>query len=251
VKAKAAVVITVTLMSNLSTGFSQDVRLNDKEEEKKLTLERLDGERENIEETGSLVSGMGVVRFVDGDSLKCEISYLNTFKIKVNGKLYSPKVVDSFSLYDFINSKKRSFHTLEFDDERSGVKDFYFFEVLFEFNSFAILEKTDPPETFRYDPAHNSPLLKSDGRRPKKVSYDRIYVLDGSGNPEVYLETRHLLPAGLRDDVQSRVIKNDLLLTHLGPHLNDLERYAGENKLSFEQKEDFLKIMQHYKMLVK
>lgn len=191
------------------------------------------------------LSGMGVVHFIEGDSARGDISYINSFKIEVNGKPHSPKSVDSFYFYDSGKSKKRFFLALEYDDKRLGQNTFFFFELLFEFESFALLKKIDPEEIFKTTGPINGRSFASTSQ-PMSATYEQIYVFDQAGNTEPYLESRYL-----KQEVVTRVVSDKLLFSLLGPHLAELKKFAKTNKLSFEDKNDFLKIMEYYAKLSK
>lgn len=152
-------------------------------------------------------------------------------------------------------SRRRVFHVFDYTDKGTGFTNPAFFEVLAEFESFAVLAKIDPVEVKPkkgITPRVPSTMAGSDHT---KVAFqtETIFIMNATGAMEPYLELREKEVEGVYLDARSqrkKYIERDLLQEYTGTLYPDLEAFARENNLGFNVKEDLIKILAHYKHLL-
>lgn len=206
--------------------------------------------------------GQGTILLSSGKMLNGTIRY-NTRKGVLHYKsdnetgTFAPRNISRFSFYDTALCHTRRFYSLEYEDIDNGCKRYYFFEVLNELPHFAVLAKMDPIElkSNHYFLALAGTIgfpTSSIGSRHKPVQYrkqdETVYIVDRSGAIKPYLETKYIYKNN-KTYVKTRVVQKDLLTRCFGKAAEALRKFSIENKLSFEKKDDLLKIVAHYKVL--
>ena len=205
-------------------------------------------------------TGNGSVQTLDNEIVKGKVTFndnqgIVTVEQDGESRSFTAKRTSGFEFQDTTLSRHRVFHVFDFTDEREGFTKPAFFEVLGEFDSFAVLAKIDPVEVKPQKAV--MPRLPSTmvGNDHTKVAYqmETIFIVNESGAIEPYLELREKEVQGVIVDTQShrkKYIDRDLIREYTGAHYEALESFAKSNKLNFKIKEDLIKILAQYKVLL-
>jgi hypothetical protein len=169
---------------------------------------------------------------------------------------FTSRGVVMFEYLDPRLNRSKRFYSLEFLDKETGFKDFYFFEVLKEFESFAVLMKIDRIKTeARQRILHHqtSPLILE--RNDKKHTQTKtIYFANDQGVFEPYLKIVDTELGGDILDVNrtsNHFINAKLFERYTGKHFSALQGFAKKNKLSFKLKDDLLVILDEYERMLR
>ena len=205
-------------------------------------------------------TGKGSVQTLDNEIVKGKITFndnqgIVTVEQDGESRSFTSKKSTGFEFYDTALLRHRVFHVLDFTDEAVGFTKPVFFEVLAEFKSFAVLAKIDPVEV---KPQKGiMPRLPSTmvGNDHTKVAYqtETIFIVNESGEIERYLELREKETEGVFVDARSnrkKYIDRNLIKEYTGELYAALESFADSNELDFGVKEDLIKILAQYKVLL-
>lgn len=168
---------------------------------------------------------------------------------------YSPRTVSGFEFFDARQKRQRVYYTIEFEDSKTNVKRPLFFEVLKDFQSFAVIAKIDPvemKEMTTYENGINSTALGSGitSTTMKIYQTETIYFLSTSGLIEPYLKlTRKVVDGQLydREKMKRKFVDDELMAKYFKePGRTRMIKFAEENNLQFDRKEDLIKIIAVY-----
>lgn len=207
-----------------------------------------------------IASGYGSVENLDGEIFKGEITFndnqgIVTVENDGESKSFTPKKAAGFEFQDMELSRHRVFHVFDYLNKGTGFTNPAFFEVLGEFQSFAVLAKIDPVEVKPQKgilPRSANTMVASDHT---KVAFqtETIFIMNDSGEIQPYLELREKEIEGVYFDTRTKrkkFIDRDLLEEYFGTLYPELEAYASANTLEFNVKEDLVKILDRYKQLL-
>jgi TonB family protein len=205
----------------------------------------------------------GSILLSDGRELKGNLKYndKNGVLMYQNGSgsdSFTPRSAAGFEFWDGAAGKQRVFFTFPYADK--AVTKHFFFEVIKEFKSFAVLAKTDPIDLDErstpgsiYDSKTNTFSDISLTTFSTQVSQsETIYLMDakdGAIKPYVKIVDKDI------DDTYSVKTRNwmideDLLKIYTGTLYQKLLAYAEENKLRFSRKWDLIRILEYYSSLL-
>lgn len=203
----------------------------------------------------------GKVVLIDGSEIKGNIVFndndgIVTVRMNDNDtKSFNAKRLLGFQFYANDLGRLRRFYCIEFADEQTGMKNAEIFEVLKEFQAFAVLSKIGRLKSV-------TPVNML-GRRQAKTTTDRkdlkmvqtetVYFVNSDGMFEAYLQITIKEKEGDLLDTHnknSRFIEVDLFGKYTAQHYPAVGKYADENKLSFKSKEDLIKILDEYERLL-
>jgi hypothetical protein len=208
-------------------------------------------------------TGHGSITLVDGTTFRGLITFKDNEGLvlwqgedKDDTKTLTPKNLLSFT---FATSypQQRTFHSMEYQDSETGVKEYCFFELLREFESFAILSKIDRIKTELERGLLGLPrpsgMADKPGGRIEASQTETIFFMNVRGELHPYVklidkETERLFYDS--NSSKNKFIDRDVLRRYTGEHYAALETFAQDNKLSFKRKEDLLMVMEHYRSLV-
>lgn len=206
-----------------------------------------------------IASGYGSVQNLDDEIVRGKVTFndnLGIVTVENDGesRSFTPKKAISFEFEDMELSRHRVFHVFDYTDKSTGFTNPAFFEVLAEFESFAVLAKIDPVEVKPQKgimPRVPSTMVGSDHT---KVAFQKetIFIMNDTGAIEPYLELREKEIEGVYFETRShrkKYIDRDLLQGYTGTLYPELEAFASYNNLRFNMKEDLIKILAHYKHL--
>ncbi|HTG55332.1 MAG TPA: hypothetical protein VL943_03630 [Niabella sp.] len=203
----------------------------------------------------------GKVVLTDGAEIKGNVIFNDNDGIVIvrldnhETKSFNAKRLTSFQFYASDLGRLRSFYCMEFPDSETGIKNVEFFEVLKEFNAFAVLSKIDRLKTvtpFNLAGKHK-PKAIADRKDLKIVQTETVYFVNRDGQFDPYLKLEILETDGDIVDghgKKKRVIEADVFEKYTTAHFAELNSFAGQNKLSFKDKEDIVKILDEYERLI-
>jgi hypothetical protein len=149
-------------------------------------------------------------------------------------------------------NRRRVFYSLEYGDpERQGSKREYLFELLQEFDDFAVLSRFDAmdirqvvaPVSFTSMPATSSPRTIID-------LAETVYILTPQGEIEpIFRLSEFLSDGGVFDsERKKRKIVDRLLMPYFNDDAyTDMMAYVDREELDIWEKEDFIKALGYYK----
>jgi hypothetical protein len=197
----------------------------------------------------------GSVLLTDDTELKGEVRYddrngVLSFRDGNDSQALTERRVVTFDFYDQRLERQRRFITLPYE-ETPGAGHYYFFEVLKELKTFAVLAKADPMAV----KTHNTPSGPNNtpgGSVTVVMHLETVYIMDKDGEIRPFFENsiRHDNKTLKRTEDENSMgsdLRPAALIECIGQNRYTLLRkYAKENKLSFERKEDLMKIMNYY-----
>jgi hypothetical protein len=201
----------------------------------------------------------GRVFLADGTELTGLLRYddkagILTYQNGDVSKTLIAKSAAGFEFYDEELKRDRYFFSLEYSDEKTPNK-FYFFEVLRELNHFAVLSKVDPIE-IEIKSSGSSGYMDPAGGFTPGMSYqhtevhqtETIFIMDRNGAVSPYLKIldRDIGGVFARKRTKNRFVDEDLLSIYTGRYYQQLEDFADKKDLSFKRKEDLLVILDYY-----
>jgi hypothetical protein len=188
----------------------------------------------------------GSVRLTNGEFVSGEISFEETlghlqFRNGAAYQLLTPKKVSNFDFTEEDNGalRQRYFVCAFFKDPEHNLTVPTFFEVLKELKDFGFLKKT---KMISSNSIHMPNPYSPTGANPsKKTRNEEFYLVTAENNFLLYMtvNSKHKHP-----DVQEEVLEKVM-----GAHLTRVKDFAKTNDLKFNQKEDFIKILDYYELL--
>lgn len=203
----------------------------------------------------------GKVVLIDGSEITGKIVFNDNDGIVIvhvddnDTKSFNAKRLTSFEFYVSDLNRLRRFYCMEFPDPETGLKNVEFFEVLKEFESFAVLSKIDRLTSvtpFNIAGTHQ-PKSVTDRKDLKIAQTETIYFVNSDGLFEPYLGLEIQERDGDIVDTHGKrkwLIKSALFKKYTDQHYDVLADYAKQNKLSFKDKEDIIKILNEYERLI-
>lgn len=168
--------------------------------------------------------------------------------------------VQTFEYHDPRTNSKRTYFTIPQEDDVNGLVRPMFFEVIRQFENFAVLAKITPiaaQEITNRSPSMDPNFDQSPLYTNKfiKLEYkEEFYVLSESGDLEEFAEMKRIMTKGQLFDKNAKHTKitdRHVLKQHFAPHYEAMEKYAKENDLEWDEREDMVKLLDYYKNLVK
>ncbi len=203
----------------------------------------------------------GKVVLIDGSEITGNIVFNDNDGIVIvhvndnDTKSFNAKRLLGFQFYASDLGRLRRFYCIESADEETGMKNVEIFEVLKELQSFAVLSKigrlksVTPANIIRKRQAKTL----TDRKNLKMVQTETVYFVNSDGLFEAYLEFKTKEKEGDLLDTHgksSQFIEVDLFGKYTAEYYPALGKYADENKLSFKNKEDLIKILDEYEKLL-
>jgi hypothetical protein len=176
---------------------------------------------------------------------------------------FNAKNIQSFEYYDLESEAKKSFYALEFYDTEVGMPAVDFFEVLKEFESFAVLVRVHRLEAVTKASATlGNPLAPGIGRSFVQTNNEQnrnifqsrtVYFVDKDGNFQPYCRvTVRENPDDLilRNTRNSDILNGGLIEKYTDLHYAHLKKFAKEHKLKFNREDDLLVILNEYEAVL-
>lgn len=166
---------------------------------------------------------------------------------------FNARSILGFEFFDERIQRQRVFYTLDFDEGHGQGKRPVFFEVLKDLKTFAMISKVDPIRIKQQQSAMAS--TPGGGTVVTKIRQtETVYILTPEGEIKPYLKlTRKVVDRVLLDKnkMKDKVLDADLLEKYfLEPGYSSMITYAEERKLDLEDKEDLIKILEHYSLVM-
>jgi len=171
-------------------------------------------------------------------------------------RTFTARSISTFEYYDEKVKRRRVFYSIEYGDpERQGNKRAFVFELLKEFDDYALLSRYDPmdvrqvvaPVTFNAMPATSSPRTIID-------LAETVYILTPEGDMQpIFRLSEFIADGGVFDSEKKKRRTIDKLLI---PYFIDEAYYkmmdfVDEKELDIWEKEDFINALTFYKETVK
>ena len=210
----------------------------------------------------------GSIMTNDGSEVKGLLKYndkngLLSYQNGSDTRTFTSRSVVGFEFFDERMRKQRIFYSFPYEDSQNNIKRPLFFEVIQEFESFAVLSKVDPLEIDHkavsspagFDPYTNTIARGQNWGTTTEISQtETIYLMDTKANIKPYVQIIEKEVDGVFYDIsktKNKMIDDDLLEEFVGTNNNKkLVSYAKENKLSFKRKSDLIKILGYYSELL-
>jgi hypothetical protein len=212
----------------------------------------------------------GKITLTSGESIKGVVRYNSKsgvlgFDDGKGAQVFTPRSVLAFEYFDAIRDHDRKFYSIEVEDAK-GIKRPQFFEVIRELQNFAVIATENPLQlkvrqtwdplyatflsTYGYNTTNNAYVSKTVAQQ-----IEILYLIDMEGEINPYmLITYEEQPRSFSFDTKSKskakIVGDDAFKELTAPYYQQLKSYAKASKLSFNNKGDFLKILDHYEELV-
>ena len=210
--------------------------------------------------------GEGSIMLNDGKELKGMVRYndkkgILSFENGSDSKSMTSRNVTGFEFFDERLQKQRIFFSLPYEDAEFNIVKPLFFEMIKDLGSFAILIKTDPIKTKIKSSGggatgFNGVMMAQPPSITTTVSQTQtLYFMDSKGNIKPYLRATSMnINRDWHDKSKTKniMINEDIIQDYIAePWYTKLIQYAEDNNLEFKKKDDFLKILDYYEILVK
>jgi hypothetical protein len=212
--------------------------------------------------TEDLPKGRGSVTLFDGSKVLGEVTFNDNDGIVTvktgddEAKSFTAKKIIAFEFLDDATFRNRSFLVIDYADPDTGQSGFSFFEVLGEFETFAIVSRIDRVKAEPDQPLlgpYTAPALKDRNNTLTVTSQtETIFFLNAQGDFQPYVKTvKREFERLLIDSKQDKnsFVNRDLLEEYTGEHYTALRDFIKENKLKLKIKEDLLLVIEEYKRL--
>jgi hypothetical protein len=206
----------------------------------------------------------GSVMLRDGTELKGVLKYndnigLLSYESGSTSRSFTPKSVVGFEFFDESKNQQRVFYSLEDKDPKTEAPRYYYFEVLKEFKTFAVLSKVEPLEVNERSgggaPNYNPITGYTPGytySRTDIVQVETIFFMSSEGKLFNYLKIEERdIEDGIfdRKKTKNKLVNEGLMQQFTGEYYAELEGFADDNDLSFKRKTDLIKILDRYEQL--
>jgi hypothetical protein len=218
---------------------------------------------------GNIESNEGTIILNDGKELIGLVAYndktgILKYESGNDSRSLTARNVMAFEVYDPDFDGNRMFYVFPKEDQKTGTIRPFFFELIKDFKTFAVLIRKEPvdlKEKKDLNPLSTKNLFPgstSDYENRGKVVIQQIetfYLLKPGEDPMAYfsiiVENNLRKPLLFNDKkVKEKYIEKDLLKEFMGSLFENVETYAKDNNLSFKDKPDFLKILEFYETLI-
>lgn len=202
----------------------------------------------------------GKVILNDGISIAGQVQYNHfdaTVRIKNDDgtRSFNTRTVQSFEFDDKERGRRRKILTIPYDVLGKGTDELLFFEVLKEFESFALLSRVSGliAKSTMNDPSNYQLPFEAE-----QVEY--LYVFDDQGNSKLIMEVKYeenslfysTKTQFATTQVKTRIKESEPFKEYInGPDYAKLEIYAKENKLSFKDRNDLIIILDQYERMLR
>lgn len=172
-----------------------------------------------------------------------------------DNRTLTARTISTFEYFDEKVKRRRVFYSIEYGDpERQGNKRPFLFELLKEFDDYALLSRYDPmdvrqvvaPVSFNAMPATSSPRTIID-------LAETVYILTPEGDMHpIFRLSEFIADGGVFDSEKKKRRTIDKLLT---PYFNEegyqkMMDYVDAKELDIWEKEDFINALTFYKETV-
>jgi hypothetical protein len=174
-------------------------------------------------------------------------------------KAITARSATQFEYFDAVRNVGRKFYSIETEDLK-GIKRPQFFEILKELKNFAVIYSQHPMELKQKEgwDSNYSVLFDNPNTGTRKIVASQsevIYLIDTEGDINPYLII--MVEAKPRDYVKgtkvktrNKIIGEKYFKELTGEFYSQLKAYAEQFDLEFADREDLLRILDHYEQLV-
>jgi len=172
---------------------------------------------------------------------------------------FSAQSVAGFEFFDEASDKQRIFYSFAYNEGSKDVKRFFFFEVLKELKTFAVLSRVDPIEVSDasrgamplLSPAGTLMVFGSSSSANEISQTETIYFMSPDGKIDPYVKTIERDVDWVIDysRTKNRYLDEGLLKVYTQSEYDSLVKFAKDNKLDFSRKNDLIKVLEQYQEL--
>jgi hypothetical protein len=202
-------------------------------------------------------SGSGKIQLTDGTELTGTIVFNDndgsvTFQRDDESRSFNARTLLGFEFYDRQSLRTRRFYSMQFDNPETGVIEPNIFEVLKEFDSFAVLSGFS---RIKATGSSNSMGMLSTANGKNSLTleqFETIYFVTTDGKLEPYLVIIERERSGDFLDYntkRNKFVRPELFKKYTGEHFKSLTTYAKANDLSFKRKSDLIEILNEFERL--
>jgi hypothetical protein len=210
----------------------------------------------------------GSILLKNGKELKGLLKYshksdLLSYENGSTSKSFTARQVTGFEFFDDVDQKQRVFYSAPYEDAKRDVQRQLFFELLMDFEGFAVLSKVAPVKLDKREystPAMFNPIAGSFSAGkyygyPSTISQtETIFLMSTDGLITPYLEITEKDIDGTffdRFKKRNKILNEEALKDYTENHYKQLLAFAKRNDLSLKVKGDLLKIFEYYGELAK
>ena len=216
---------------------------------------------QEVVDPSDLEWGEGSILLNDGTELKGLIKYNDrigvvSFESGSISRSLTPRNISRFGFYDKREEKQRIFYSIINEDSKTNAKVYLFFELVKDLNTFAVLIKTDPISVEQRKISSDRFTTSNGGYirigpRYKFWQDQTIYFMDSQGKAVPYMKVTTRKIDTNHPKTKCKLLERDLIKNYVDePMYSKLENYADENKLDFDEKDDFFKILDYCETLI-
>lgn len=186
----------------------------------------------------------GLLRYND---LQGILSYRNGNEEKT----FSARQIRMFRLVDGRSNSERLFYSLEFEDRKFSIRQPFFFELIREFKTFAVLSKAEPVQ---FNQAHaqsrRTRTTSNESSAMRIQQFEVICFMSPDGLIEPFLEIETTIKNGPHAERQRNgetILNSALPEKYFGERAYaQITTFVRHNELRLNNKEDFLKVLEYF-----
>lgn len=199
---------------------------------------------------------------LDGGKVLEGLVYYNSnfgtiqYKQKENSQVtsYQEANVLALSFFDTALNRTRNYLTLHYKIKDDGIEGDLFFEVIREYENFAVLSRlTKAVLFFPTGPSDFGDVINDFVKKKKIVQLEGVFFLGEDNELELYTLTKSTTVDGMLLDYnksQTQVVKANLLSTFTGEYWPTLNAYIEDNDLKPKRKSDLIRVLDEYDHLL-
>jgi hypothetical protein len=187
----------------------------------------------------SLVNGSnrsGYIKFNDKTGLL-------SFRDEEEEMTFTPNTVNRFT-FQQTDSTKREFYALLIQEYEQPLEHLAFFEVLRQFNDFALLARPYRAETKKR--RTYSPGVGWIDMYDYVDQNEILYFVDDKGKVMPYMKVTY---ESDQRRPRAEMLNAHLLKVYTGPHYSAVQKFLKEHKLKVKRRQDLLLVLDHYAQL--
>jgi hypothetical protein len=202
--------------------------------------------------------GHGFVVLTDGTRLEGFIRYNHhedhiAYDDGENSQMFTSRNFLQMNFLDESSGQQRVFISLPYGAPETAQPEYVIFEVLKEFDGFALLSRTEPEHlnvlTSTTQLIMSTPITKS-AYAPEIPRQETIFIMDDRGVIHPYLKMACKKGTALSftsKRSKGKILNEKLFAEYVSaPVYEKLQAYATDNHLLFSSKPDFMKVLAYY-----
>lgn len=202
----------------------------------------------------------GVIVLKDKTRLEGKIYYNTSFgtvQFKDDGEVLSIQEnrVLEIRYFDPTLNRLRNYSSFVYAERETGQDQELLFEIIKDFESFAVLSRISKPLLFL--PSNTDPGMLGEVndfiKKKTLIEIEGIFFLGNDNELQLYCLIKNTEVDGLFRDyskADSKVLKSKIPETFMEEHWEDIKAYIRQARLDPSKKDDLIRILDHYEQLV-